>query len=54
MGCYILKFIMLEVFRTVLKSQDITLLTKFHLLKAMAFPVVMCECESWTIKKTER
>ena len=53
MGCYILKFIMLEVFRTVLKSQDITLLTKFHLLKAMAFPVVMCECESWTIKKAE-
>ena len=45
---------MLDVFRTVLKSQDITLLTKFHLLKAMAFPVVMYECESWTIKKTER
>ena len=52
-GCYIFKFIMLEVFRTVLKSQDITLLTKFHLLKAMAFPLLMYECESWTIKKTE-
>ena len=53
MGCYILKFIMLEVFRRVLKSQDITLLTKFHLVKAMGFPVLMYECESWTIKKTE-
>ena len=41
MGCYILKFIMLEVFRRVLKSQDITLLTKFHLVKAMGFPVVL-------------
>ena len=44
---------MLEVFRRVLKSQDITLLTKFHLVKAMGFPVLMYECESWTIKKTE-
>ena len=37
----------------VLKSRDITLLTKFHIVKAMVFPVVMYECESWTIKKTE-
>ena len=37
----------------VLKSRDITLLTKFHLVKAMVFPVVMYGCESWTIKKTE-
>ena len=36
-----------------LKSRDITLLTKVHLVKAMVFPVVMYGCESWTIKKTE-
>ena len=38
---------------SVLKSRDITLPTKVHLVKAMVFPVVMYECESWTIKKTE-
>ena len=37
----------------ILKSRDITLPTKFHLVKAMVFPVVMCGCESWTIKKAE-
>ena len=37
-----------------LKSRDITLPTKVHLVKAMVFPVVMYECESWTIKKAER
>ena len=37
----------------VLKSKDITLPTKFHLVKAMIFPVVMYRCESWTIKKAE-
>ena len=37
----------------ILKSKDITLLTKVHLVKAMVFPVVMYGCESWTIKKTE-
>ena len=37
-----------------LKSRDITLLTKVHLVKAMVFPVVMYGCESWTIKKAER
>ena len=37
-----------------LKSRDITLLTKFHLVKAMVFPVVIYGCESWTIKKAER
>ena len=36
-----------------LKSRDITLLTKVHLVKAMVFPVVMYRCESWTIKKAE-
>ena len=38
---------------SVLKSRDITLLTKFHLVKAMVFPVVMYGCESFTIKKAE-
>ena len=37
---------------SILKSRDITLLTKVHLVKAMVFPVVMYGCESWTIKKT--
>ena len=36
-----------------LKSRDITLPTKIHLVKAIVFPVVMYECESWTIKKSE-
>ena len=38
---------------TVLKSRDITLPTKVHIVKAMVFPVVMYSCESWTIKKAE-
>ena len=38
---------------SILKSQDITLPTKAHLVKAMVFPVVMYGCESWTIKKAE-
>ena len=38
---------------SILKSRDITLSTKFHLVKAMVFPVVMCGCESWTVKKDE-
>ena len=37
----------------ILKSRDITLPTKFHLVKAMVFPVVMYGCESWTVKKAE-
>ena len=39
---------------SVLKSRDITLPTKVHLVKAMVFPVVMYGCESWTVKKVER
>ena len=39
---------------SVLKSRDITLPAKVHLVKAMVFPVVMYGCESWTIKKAER
>jgi len=38
---------------SILKSRDITLPTKVHLVKAMVFPVVMCGCESWTVKKAE-
>ena len=38
---------------SILKSRNITLPTKVHLVKAMVFPVVMYGCESWTIKKTE-
>ena len=38
---------------SILKSRDITLPTKVHLVKAMVFPVVMYGCENWTIKKTE-
>ena len=39
---------------SILNSRDITLPTKVHLVKAMVFPVVMCGCESWTMKKAER
>ena len=38
---------------SILKSRDITLLTKVRVVKAMVFPVVMYECESWTIRKAE-
>ena len=38
---------------SILKSRDITLSTKFHLVKAMVFPVVIYGCESWTVKKAE-
>ena len=39
---------------SILKSRDITLSTKVHLVKSMVFPVVMYGCESWTVKKAER
>ena len=38
---------------SIMKSRDITLLTRVHLVKAMVFPVVMYVCEIWTIKKAE-
>ena len=38
---------------SILKSRDITLPTKIRIVKAMVFPVAMCGCESWTIKKAE-
>ena len=39
---------------SILKNRDITLPTKVHLVKAMVFPVVICGCENWTVKKAER
>ena len=39
---------------SILKSRDITLPTNVHPVKAMVFPLVMCGCESWTVKKAER
>ena len=39
---------------SILKSRDITLSTKVHIVKTMVFPIVMYECERWTIKKAER
>ena len=39
---------------SILKSRDVTLPTKVHLVKVMVFPVVMYGCESWTVKKAER
>ena len=45
--------VMTNILKSILKSRDITLPTKVHLVKAMAFPVVMYGCESWTIKKAE-
>ena len=38
---------------SILKGRDITLSTRVHIVKAMVFPVAMCRCESWTIKKAE-
>ena len=38
---------------SILESRDITLPTKVHIVKAVVFPVVMCGCESWTIKKAK-
>ena len=44
----------MTILDSILKSRDVTLLTKVRLVKAMVFPVVMYGCESWTIKKAER
>ena len=51
--CFFLGRKALTKLGSILKSRDITLLTKVRLVKAMCFPVVMYECESWTIKKAE-
>ena len=39
---------------SVLKSRDITLLTKFHIVNVTVFPIIMYGCEGWTVKKSER
>ena len=49
--CFLLGRKVMTKLDSILKSRDITLPTKFHLVKAMAFPIVMYGCESWTIKK---
>ena len=51
--CLLLERKVMTNLDSILKSRDITLSTKVHLVKAMAFPVVMHGCESWTIKKAE-
>ena len=45
--------VMSLLIHSILKSRDITLPAKVRIVKAMVFPVVMCGCESWTIKKAE-
>ena len=51
--CLLLGRKVMNNLNSILKSRDITWLTKIHLVKAMIFPVVMYECESWTVKKAE-
>ena len=51
--CLLLRRKVMTSLDSILKSRDVTLPTKVHLVKAMVFPVVMCGCESWTIKKAE-
>ena len=53
-GCLLLGRKAMTNLDSILRSRDITLPTKVHLVKAMLFPVVMYGCESWTIKKAER
>ena len=52
--CLLLRRKVMTSLDSILKSRDITLPTKVHLVKAMVFPVVMYGCESWTVKKAER
>ena len=51
--CFVLEKKVMTNLDSLLKSRDITLPTKVHLVKAMVFPVVMYGCESWTIKKAK-
>ena len=53
-GCLLFGRKVMTNLESILKSKDITLPTKVHLVKVMVFPVVMYGCESWTIKKAER
>ena len=43
----------MTIVESTFKSRDLTLLTKFHVVKAVVFPIVVYRCESWTMKKTE-
>ena len=52
--CLLLERKVMINIESILKSRDITLSTKGHLVKAMVFPVVMYGCENWTVKKAER
>ena len=52
--CLLLERKVMTNLDSILKSRDITLPTKVHLVKAMVFPVVMYGCERWTVKKAER
>ena len=52
--CLLLGGKLMTNLESILKSRDITLSTKVHLVKAMVFPIVMYGCEGWTIKKAER
>ena len=52
--CLLLRRKVISNLDNILKSKDVTLSTKVHLVKAMVFPVVMDGCESWTVKKAER
>ena len=52
--CLLLERKVMTNLDNILKSRDITLPTKVHLVKAMVFPVAMYGCESWTVKKAER
>ena len=52
-GCLLLERKALTNLDSILKSRDITLPTKVRLVKPMVFPVVMCGCERWTVKKAE-
>ena len=51
--CLLLERKVITNLDSILKSRGVILPTKFHLIKALVFPVVMCGCESWTIKKAE-
>ena len=53
-GCFLFGRKAMTNLDSVLKSRDITLPTKIHIVKAVVFPIVMYTCESWTIKKAER
>ena len=54
MAFYVIIYLIVTNLDSILKSRDITLPTKVHLVKAMVFPVVIYGCESWTVKKAER